>query len=92
MFVPKMFCDSTLRGKNPSQTLWVMTHTDVVPAGDIKLWTTTQPFEPLVKEGKVYGRGSEDNMQSMVASIFAVKALKMAFLLRMLKAWKNFIK
>jgi succinyl-diaminopimelate desuccinylase len=30
----------------------------------------------MVKDGKVYGRGSEDNMQSMFASIFAVKALK----------------
>ncbi len=67
-----------LRGKNAAQTLWVMTHTDIVPAGDLKLWTETPPFEPLVKEGKVYGRGAEDNMQSMVASIFAVKALKMA--------------
>ncbi|MDD5502489.1 MAG: M20 family metallo-hydrolase [Candidatus Thermoplasmatota archaeon] len=67
-----------LKGKDASKTLWVMTHTDVVPAGDLKLWTETQPFEPIVKDGKVIGRGSEDNMQSMVASIFAAKALKMA--------------
>ncbi len=67
-----------MAGKDASKTVWVMTHTDVVPAGDLKLWTETQPFEPIVKDGKVIGRGAEDNMQSMVASIFAAKALKMA--------------
>jgi succinyl-diaminopimelate desuccinylase len=36
----------------------------------------TKPFEPTVKEGFIYGRGSEDNGQSLVASIYAVKALK----------------
>jgi len=28
-----------------------------------------------VKDGKIYGRGSEDNGQSLVASLYAVKAL-----------------
>lgn len=69
---------AVMAGKDPSKTVWVMTHTDVVPAGDLKLWTETQPFEPVVKDGKVIGRGAEDNMQSMVASIFAAKALKMS--------------
>jgi succinyl-diaminopimelate desuccinylase len=63
-------------GENTSETLWIVTHMDIVPAGEDSLWTVTKPFEPLVKNGKIYGRGSEDNMQSMFASIFAVKALK----------------
>lgn len=63
-------------GKKTSETLWIVTHTDIVPSGEESLWTLTKPFEPNVKDGKVYGRGSEDNMQSMFASIFAVKALK----------------
>ena len=63
-------------GKKTSETLWIVTHTDVVPSGEESLWTLTKPFEPNIKDGKVYGRGSEDNMQSMFASIFAVKALK----------------
>ena len=65
-----------LHGENQTEKLWIVTHMDIVPPGEESLWTVTKPFEPLIKEGRVYGRGSEDNMQSMVASIFAVKALK----------------
>jgi len=63
-------------GENVAEKLWIITHMDIVPPGEESLWTITKPFEPLAKYGKVYGRGSEDNGQSMVASIFAVKALK----------------
>jgi len=62
-------------GDNPSEKLWIVTHLDVVPPGEESLWTMTCPFEPLMHEGRIYGRGCEDNGQSMVASIFAVKAL-----------------
>lgn len=58
-----------------SPRLWILTHLDVVPPGDLSKWTITKPFEPVVKDGKVYGRGSEDNGQSLVASLYAVKAL-----------------
>ncbi|MEM3577530.1 MAG: M20 family metallo-hydrolase [Candidatus Bathyarchaeia archaeon] len=63
-------------GENAAERLWIITHMDIVPSGEESLWTVTKPFEPIVKDGKVYGRGSEDNGQSMVASIFAVKALR----------------
>jgi succinyl-diaminopimelate desuccinylase len=63
-------------GEDSTERLWVITHLDVVPPGEESLWTVTKPFEPIIKEGRIYGRGSEDNGQSMVASIFAVKTLK----------------
>ena len=63
-------------GENSSEKLWIITHLDVVPPGEDSLWTVTKPFEPTVKEGHIYGRGSEDNGQSLIASIYAVKALK----------------
>ncbi|MGC9346118.1 MAG: M20 family metallo-hydrolase [Candidatus Bathyarchaeales archaeon] len=63
-------------GENTAEKLWIITHLDVVPPGEESLWTATKPFEPTIKEGRIYGRGSEDNGQSMIASIFAVKALK----------------
>jgi succinyl-diaminopimelate desuccinylase len=53
-----------------------MSHTDIVPTGDLKLWDT-DPFEPVEKEGRLYGRGVEDNGQELVASAFAVKVLNM---------------
>lgn len=62
------------KGKNPGKKFWIMSHLDVVPPGDLKLWKT-DPYK-LHREGnKIYGRGSEDNQQGMVSSILAVKAM-----------------
>ncbi|HII61148.1 M20 family metallo-hydrolase [Pyrococcus horikoshii] len=55
------------------ERLWILSHLDVVPPGEG--WTVTEPFKPIVKDGKVYGRGSEDNGQAIVSSLYAVKAL-----------------
>ena len=35
----------------------------------------TEPYDPVIKENKLFGRGTEDNGQSLVASLYAVKAL-----------------
>jgi succinyl-diaminopimelate desuccinylase len=63
------------RGKSPAKTIWVMSHTDVVPPGELSLWSG-DPFKPWVEAGKIFGRGVEDNQQDMIASIFAVKAFQ----------------
>jgi len=63
-------------GEDLNKKIWIITHLDVVPPGEASLWTITKPFKPIIKRGRIYGRGSEDNGQSMVASIFAVKALR----------------
>lgn len=60
-------------GKSSKKTVWIMTHMDVVPPGEISLWRGN-PFNAWVEEGKIYGRGTEDNQQDMVASLYAVKA------------------
>ncbi|MEE1289966.1 MAG: M20/M25/M40 family metallo-hydrolase, partial [Spirochaetota bacterium] len=64
----------TLKGKNSSKALWIISHLDVVPPGDKQLWHT-DPFKATVKDGKIYGRGTEDNQQGIVASLVAAKAL-----------------
>jgi len=61
------------KGKDSSKTIWVMTHMDVVPPGELSLWRGN-PFKAWVEGGKIFGRGVEDNQQDMVASLFAVKA------------------
>ncbi|MGL4986379.1 MAG: M20 family metallo-hydrolase [Treponemataceae bacterium] len=59
----------TIEGKNPNKCVWIMSHLDVVPEGDLSLWHTP-PFEAVEKDGKIYGRGTEDNQQGLVASVF----------------------
>ncbi|HSA96480.1 MAG TPA: M20 family metallo-hydrolase, partial [Acidobacteriota bacterium] len=63
------------RGKSQARTVWVMTHMDVVPPGELSLWRG-DPFKAWVEKGRVYGRGVEDNQQDLVASLSAVKALR----------------
>ncbi len=63
-----------LRGGRPGPALWIMTHLDIVPAGPREMWHS-DPHAALVKDGRIYGRGTEDNQQEMVASIYAVRAL-----------------
>lgn len=63
------------KGKSSARTIWVMTHMDVVPPGELSLWKGN-PFKAWVEKGRVYGRGVEDNQQDMVASLFAIKAFE----------------
>lgn len=54
--------------------LIVVTHLDIVPPGPLEDWKN-DPFTPLMENGRIYGRGSEDNGQSITASVFAAKFL-----------------
>jgi len=64
---------AVLPGNNSEKTLWILSHTDIVPAGDISKWET-DPFDPVVKNGKIFGRGSEDNHQGIVSSVLMARA------------------
>ena len=64
-----------LDGKDEKRNLWYISHMDTVPEGSRDLWKT-DPFEPAVKDGKIFARGAEDNGQSLVASLFALLTLK----------------
>lgn len=63
----------TTPGPEDRGTKWVVTHMDVVPPGSRAFWKG-DPFTGWVENGRVYGRGTEDNQQDLVASIFALKA------------------
>jgi succinyl-diaminopimelate desuccinylase len=61
-------------GKSQDKTIWIMAHTDVVPEGDLDKWDSN-PFTVVEKDGKLYGRGTEDNQQSLASAIFAAIAI-----------------
>ena len=48
-------------------------HTDVVPTGPLESWISP-PFEPTIKDGMLYGRGSADMKTSIAAFITAIEA------------------
>lgn len=54
--------------------LAILAHLDVVPAGSG--WKVTQPFEPLLRDGRLYGRGTADDKGPAVAALYAMKAVK----------------
>jgi len=59
------------------RTLWLIAHTDVVPTGDLSLWTG-DPFT-LRREGDlIYGRGVEDNHQGLASAFILLRALEQA--------------
>ncbi len=48
-------------------------HYDVVPATGT--WKTSEPFKPVVKDGKIYGRGASDMKGPLASILIALKAL-----------------
>ena len=57
-----------------SRRLCILSHIDIVPEGERSLWTI-DPFSPVVKGSRIYGRGVSDNGTSLVSSLYALKAL-----------------
>ena len=66
----------TAKGKS-DRTLLFYNHYDVQPADPLDLWTTP-PFEPTVRDGILYARGSKDYKGEFVARIAAVDAAREA--------------
>jgi succinyl-diaminopimelate desuccinylase len=64
-----------LDGVENNRTLWFLAHMDTVPEGSVELWNS-DPFEPRIKDGKIFARGAEDNGQSLVSSLFALRELR----------------
>jgi succinyl-diaminopimelate desuccinylase len=60
----------SVRGKTRDSAFWIMSHLDVVPPGDLSKWDG-DPYILREQDGKIYGRGTEDNQQGLVSSVFA---------------------
>jgi acetylornithine deacetylase len=69
---------ATKRAANPTgRSLILQGHVDVVPTGPLDLWTTP-PFDPVVRDGWMHGRGAGDMKQGVCAMIFALDAIRAA--------------
>ena len=55
-------------------TVLVYGHYDVQPPDPLNLWTTP-PFEPVVKDGKIYARGSCDDKGQFYMHIKAFESM-----------------
>jgi len=62
-------------GSGAGRDLMLNGHIDVVPVGEEAAWTTP-PWDPAVRDGRVYGRGAVDMKGGLVCALFAAKAIR----------------
>jgi len=64
-------------GNRTSPRLLLMSHTDVVPIGDESAWSVP-PFSAEIRDGKIYGRGSDDAKSLVSTGAMTLILLKRA--------------
>lgn len=57
------------------ETLGILVHVDVVPEGDLNLWSTP-PFKSVLENGYILGRGAVDDKGPVISSLYAMKIVK----------------
>ncbi len=58
-----------------ARTVLIYGHYDVQPPEPLELWLSP-PFEPTIREGRIYGRGTGDNKGQLFAHLKAVEAIR----------------
>lgn len=63
------------KGSGGGRSLTLTGHMDVVPKEPMP-WVVCEPYQPIIKDGRIYGRGSCDMKGGLAANTIAVKMLK----------------
>jgi acetylornithine deacetylase/succinyl-diaminopimelate desuccinylase-like protein len=69
---PAVFADTGPSDKK-GPTVLVYGHYDVQPVGEVAKWQSP-PFEPTIRDGRIYARGSADDKGQVVTHLFAAEA------------------
>jgi len=62
--------------KRQGKVVHVNGHFDVVMAGETEHWTISKPFEPTLRDGRLYGRGSSDMKGSIACLLRALELIE----------------
>ncbi|MCG6881271.1 MAG: M20 family metallo-hydrolase [Deltaproteobacteria bacterium] len=62
------------KGIQEHPVVWVLTHADIVPPGNLSLWQS-DPYRIKVDGDRIIGRGVEDNQHGFVSAYLALKAI-----------------
>jgi acetylornithine deacetylase/succinyl-diaminopimelate desuccinylase-like protein len=64
-----------VRNPEAKRTLLIYGHYDVQPPEPLEAWVSP-PFEPTIRDGRIFGRGSADNKGQFFAHLKAVEAVR----------------